>query len=219
MQVQLLNLFDEQPGWNNFVDLGNESNVAIIRSHAYPFIHLSGSNHSGKSHLLKAWCNDRAITSFYHDIAIGSDFNIADNYSYIALDNIEYANENMQQQIFNLFNAIKLHGQSKHLLTSSQIPLADVVNLREDLKTRLLSGLNLHLKMPDDNVLTEIIKRYIKSQGINLADNVINYIFNHYTRNIGDIFDLIKQAVASALINKSSITIPLIKHLINDDAL
>lgn len=216
MQVQLLNLFDEQPSWDNFIDLGNEHIIASIRSNNSPFMHISGTLHSGKSHLLKAWCNSHA-NSLYQDMSKSSILDIA-SYNYIAIDNVEYASIEVQEQLFNLFNAVKLHAKPQHLFTSSENPLEHITTLRLDLKTRLLSGLNLHLKMPNDEVLTQIITRYIKSQGINISDTVISYIFTHYTRNIGDIFTLIKLAVAQALIQKTNITIPLIKSLINHEA-
>ena len=137
MQPQLLDLFGSNPTFSNFIPLNNQKIINLLSSYNSQFSHIIGASHSGKTHLLKAWIHSAPSTAIFIDNALETNLReIVDNYKYIAIDNIEYLDDNKQIELFDLFNQIKLNNLNNQLLTSSRKQLS--TKIREDLKTRIL---------------------------------------------------------------------------------
>lgn len=227
MEQQLLDLFDTQPTFENYITLGNEFVYNALTEQKHQYIHIIGNTLHGKTHLLKAWVHKTQSASgrnaeksaIYIDAQHKCDENhlrqLSDNYQFIAIDNIEMFDDINQIAMFDLFNSIKLNNLNNMLLTSSKTSLEHNLHLRDDLKTRILSGLTLHLKAPNDEDLLCILQAYTINEGINIAEPELNYLINHYTRNIGILIDTIRKIVNTALLENRHITIPLIKQVIN----
>lgn len=218
MRVQILDLFDQTQTLANFVALKNEQVVNSLNHRINQFTHISGVSGSGKTHLLKAWVNDakdKQISSIYLK-QMQSDFSINDllNFKAIAIDNIDHSTDNDQIKLFDLFNKIKLGNLSISLLTSSLN--ADLMTIREDLRTRILSGLNLHLKALDDNEIIQALHESAQIDGIGISDTELNYLLNHHTRNIGELISIMHKAAEKALIENKRITVPFIKQVIHN---
>jgi len=221
----MLDLFDHKPSFDNFISLSNKMVVDALVNQSNQFVHIIGSQYIGKTHLLKAWI---AKANLEHQSTIYLDAEnkqykedirqLATYYKLIAIDNIESLNDAQQVELFDLFNSIKLNNRDNKLLTSSRFHLENINNIREDLKTRILSGLNLQLKVPSDEELMEILKIYIAQEGIKLEDNELNYIVTHYTRNIGTLINTIKLIAERAVLENRNITIPLIRQFLNISA-
>jgi DnaA-homolog protein len=251
MQPQILDLFEFEPTFANFIDIRNENVVNSLKDFSNQFIHITGLAHSGKTHLLKAWVNlaqKNHSSAIYVDIFnsnayslnqsasnLSSENNNEQNiqiidgiikstvtsnlvldikqFQFIAIDNVDAANKQEQGSLFDLFNQIKLGGQDTYLLTSSNQPL-NQINIRQDLKTRLLSGLNLNLKTLNDKDILYVLNKIVTNEGIGITNVELNYLLNHYTRNIGSLITLIRKIADMGVIEKRNITIPLIKKLL-----
>lgn len=225
MQAQLLDLFTTTPSFNNFIALNNEHIVHLLQEETHQFVHIVGAISSGKTHLLKAaiaHSTKPAIfvnsADFYSPLAqdnmIPKLSQLANNYHYIAIDNIDLLHNEEQIALFDLFNKIKQGNLDNILLTSSSINLTESSNLRADLKTRILSGVNLHLKALADPDLHTALHIFTTNEGINLGEVEQNYLINHYTRNIGILIQTIKHIAEVALIKGRNITIPLIREIL-----
>lgn len=221
MKKQLLDLFNTIPTFDNFITINNANVCQALKNNDYNFIHINGGQLNGKTHLLKSWVNSKLELNYnaiYLDcnsvLEINSIKDLVTYYDFIAIDDIDLLNENYQIELFDLFNAIKLNNLQKYLLTSSNFNFEVNNNIRIDLRTRILSGLNLTLKAPDDEEIMAILKLYIKNQGIAINDYEINYMINHYTRNIGSLINTIKKIVEIAILENRNITIPFIKSVI-----
>ncbi|MDQ5920757.1 MAG: DnaA- protein [Pseudomonadota bacterium] len=225
MQPQLLDLFTTKPSFDNFISLNNESLIDALKQQNHQFMHIVGATSSGKTHLLKSAVATSKQPAFFIDSQtinstklntnnLPSLNTLADSYDYIAIDNIDQLNNQQQIALFDLFNNIKLNYLNKRLLTSSSINLEAAANLRDDLKTRILSGINLHLKALSDSDLHTALSIFTTQEGISLGNAEQSYLINHYTRNIGILIQTIKRLVETALLNKRNITIPLIKEFL-----
>lgn len=218
MQVQILDLFDKQKKFANFIALKNEAIARTLIVNQQQFIHISGISGCGKTHLLNAWIfeNSKSNESIYLD-SISTDCNldkILEKYYYIAVDNIDLLDDAQQVKLFDLFNKIKLGNLENRLLTSAVDP--SLISIRNDLRTRILSGLNLHIKALDDDEIITALQEITKINGIGITDNEIRYLVNHLTRNIGQLTSLINKITQMALIENKRITIPFIKQVINN---
>ena len=215
MQPQLLDLFGSAPSFDNFVAFNNEIVIKLLQESKSQFTHIAGAKLSGKTHLLQAWVNTAPAPAIF--VSAGDKINLrnlADDYKYIAIDNIDCMRENQQIQLFDLFNKIKLNNRDNFLLTSSSSSLELNATIRKDLKTRILSGLNLHLKALNDTDLRLAITIFTTQEGISLAEAEINYLINHYARSIGVLIKTIHKLAEVAVIEKRNITIPFIKQVL-----
>lgn len=220
MEAQLLDLFSTAATFDNFIPLRNEASYNALKKFSSQFTHLTGGNLSGKTHLLQAWVrlaqanNKKAI---YLESAADDSVNFRDinsKFSFIAIDNIEHLNGIQQILLFDLFNSIKLEEMEVFLLTSSMYSLDKMKTLREDLKTRLMSGLNLHLNALNDDEIRIALHLYTKEQGIKFGKNEITFIINHCKRNLGLLINITHEVAKNAVLTNRNITIPLIKSIL-----
>lgn len=216
MKVQLLDLFDPQPTFNNFVELKNELVVHSLSNFSRQFTHIAGTNISGKTHLLKSWvylAKNNKFSATYIDMKVTKS-SISPTrllqYNYIAIDNIDNLNSRQQTSMFDLFNKIKQNLLPNMLLTSSSFNL-ERLNLRQDLITRLQSGLELNLKVLDDAEILLALNQIANNEGIGINDDGLKFLINHYTRNIGQLVIAMRNIADKAVLENRSITIPLIK--------
>jgi DnaA family protein len=215
MQPQLLDLFDSKPTFNSFIPLSNHKVVTLLSSYSSQFTHIVGAPQSGKTHLLTAWVNSAPDVALFIDNPLQINLReIVHNYQYIAIDNIQNLDDNKQIELFDLFNQIKLNNLNNQLLTSSSMHLD--TKIREDLKTRILSGINLPLKALSDNELMDAVDIFTAKEGITLDVTEKSYLINHYTRNLGVLIKTIHKITEAAIIEKRNITIPFIKQVLNN---
>lgn len=222
MKTQLLNLFDSEPSFDNFITISNKKVSEALKNNNSQFTHICGVKSSGKTHLLKSWINQATLLhksakyiNSCEPITDNEIRNLATYYQYIAVDNIDYLTETQQIELFDLFNSIKLSNRDNLLVTSSTFGFDNNPNIRVDLKTRILSGLNLHLISPDDEEIIKTLHIYILKEGITIADSELNYMITRYTRNIGTLINTIHKVADTALLERRHITIPLIKQVID----
>lgn len=217
MSQQLLDLFNHSYEFSGFIAAGNELIVAGLQDFANQFTHLYGGHLSGKSHLLKAWvnlANQRTHEAIYID-AVDSGVELLQmlqgmEYRFVAIDNIDQLDAIGQIRLFDLFNYIRLSDNGIYLLTSA----CDNLNnsgFREDLKTRIYSGVVLNLKPLTDEQLMNALRVYTKREGLKFGEPELAYLLKHHTRNLGQLIAFIDKVGKAALINKKNITIPLIK--------
>ncbi len=222
IQQQLLDLFNQEYNFNNYISTGNEIVVANLQNFSNQFTHLYGDTLTGKTHLLKAWANlanSKYQSSIYIDVAkdnkIDLEYIEKSEYRFIAIDNIDLLSDDGQIELFDLFNHIKLNSQNNnYLLTSSQSNL-NIIDVRVDLKTRLQSGMIFRLKrLTEDELLNSLII-YVKREGIKFGEIELKYLLNHGARNLGKLIALINQISSLATMQKKTITVALIKSNLN----
>lgn len=219
VQQQLLDLFNREYEFNAFIATGNEISVSNLQSFSSQFTHLYGEHLTGKTHLLKAWtnlANHKYRSAIYLDSAAlltgdlrGVDLDL---FRFIALDNIDLLSDELQIELFDVFNHIKLQGRDNYLLTSSSVNLNHSDVLRIDLKTRIYSDMVFALKSLTEEELFRALSIYTNREGIKIGEAELKYLLTHYTRNLGKLIEQINQISQSATMQKKAITIPLIKH-------
>jgi DnaA family protein len=216
METQILDLFETKPSFDNFIHINNEHIINLLTSYSHQFVNIIGTKYSGKTHLLKAWCYQTGPAAIYFNSTNIDNFttDLITKYTHIAIDNIDCLNDEHQIQLFNLFNNIKLQKLNNQVLTSSSSALEKLPHLREEFKTRFLSGINLTLKAPNDDELKNAIIFFLSKESITMGENECNYLITHYTRNIGLLIQSIRKIADIAVTQNRNITIPLIKEIL-----
>jgi DnaA-homolog protein len=119
-----------------------------------------------------------------------------------------------QVALFNAFNRLKLAG-GKLLVASTQPPAALAEHgVREDLRTRLGSGLVYRLQALSDAEKRAALNERAEARGLKLPDEAIDYLFRHARRDMGTLSALIDALDRFTLQHQRPVTLPLLRTLL-----
>jgi chromosomal replication initiator protein len=116
--------------------------------------------------------------------------------------------EGTQNTFFQIFN--HLHQSGKQLILTSDRAPVDLLGLNERLLTRFKWGLTTELQAPDYEARKTILKKKIHNEGVEISDEIIEYIASKVTTNIRELEGVLISLLAQTLNKKStSITMPM----------
>ena len=219
MRQLILDLLPENPpSLDNFVPGDNAEALAALAvwraaGNRETSLLLYGGTGSGKTHLL------RASSTAYHDAATTPDLDgLADIPSdgeiplQFAVDNVEALSPTGQIVLFNLFNRLRAAG--RRLLTSaSQPPLG--LPLREDLRTRLGSGLVYRLVPLSDGEQRAALAAQAEARALPLPSGALDYLLTHTTRDMRHLSALLTALDRYSLERQRPITMPLLREVLH----
>jgi DnaA family protein len=211
MRQLILDLLPETPPTlDNFVPGGNAETLAVLcgwlagAQHETSFC-LWGEAGSGCSHLLLA-------SGFsYIDAAHDPSLSNAPTAEQLAVDHVEALNETGQIALFNHFNRLKM--AAGMLLTATNQPPAHLA-LREDLRTRLGSGLIYRLQPLSDSEKAAALAAQAKERALKLTPEAIVYLMRHAPRDMRTLSGLIVALDRYTLEHKRAVTLPLLRELL-----
>ncbi len=118
-----------------------------------------------------------------------------------------------QLTFFHIFN--HLHQSGKQLiLTCDQAPI-ELGGMEERLLSRFKWGLSAELKAPDFKTRMKILKQKAYKDGIEISEEVLQYIASHIATNVRELEGALVSLLAQATLNKKEITLELTSDLIN----
>jgi len=121
--------------------------------------------------------------------------------------------EKTQDAFFHIFN--HLHQSGKQLILTSDKPPVELQGLEQRLLSRFKWGLSADLQIPDFETRIAILKQKIYKDGIDLPEDVIEYIATHITDNIRELEGALISLLAQSTLNKKEITLDLAKDMID----
>ena len=133
----------------------------------------------------------------------------------LILDDVqEFAGkEKTQETFFHIFN--HLHQTGKQLILTSDKPPIELKGMEQRLLSRFKWGLTADLQTPDFETRMEILRKKTYKDGINLSDEVLEYIASHVTNNVRELEGALVSLLAQSMLNKREITLDLTAKLIN----
>ncbi len=211
MRQLILDLLpDSPPTLDNFVPGGNAEPVAALTEWlaggtADTSFCLYGEAGCGKSHLLQA------SGFLYVDAALNPALQGLRAPEQLAIDNVDTLNGEGQIALFALFNQLKMAGG--RLLTAAPQPPAHLT-LREDLRTRLGSGLIYRLLPLSDDEKAAAIAGLAKERALKLSPEVIAYLLRHVSRDMRTLSMLLVALDQYTLEQKRPVTLPLLREML-----
>lgn len=115
------------------------------------------------------------ITAF-NDIYKNIDFLIVDDIQFFA------GRKGTQDKFFHIFNSLYLEG--KKIVLTSDRPSSNLKLIDNRLASRFIAGLNVEIKAPDYKHRKDIIRFKTRIEGIELPDEIIDYIALNINTNI-----------------------------------
>jgi DnaA-homolog protein len=170
---------------------------------------------TGKTHLLESlfselialenWAN---LKSAIDDFS-GSPFI---DTRILLLDDADRYDETQQAWAFNAFNHVLANGG---LVVATGKTAPAQWPIRDDLRTRLASGLIYELLTPPDEELPELLREYAQKRGVGLSEEVLTYILHRTERNVSFLTKTIAGIDRTSLALKRPITVPLVRAFLS----
>ena len=201
----------------------------------YNPLFLYGPAGVGKTHLLYAIANgirkanpdanivyikgDQFTNELIDAIKSGKNIEFRSKYreaDLFLIDDIQFiaGKESTQEEFFHTFN--KLYEEHKQIVMTSDRKPSDMVTLEDRLKTRFEWGLLADIQPPDYETRMAIIKNKAYSLGLDLSDEVCNYIAVNVTSNVRQIEGTVKKIMAYRDLNKMPLDLPNVSRAISD---
>ena len=132
------------------------------------------------------------------------------------IDDIQFiaGKESTQEEFFHTFN--KLYEEHKQIVMTSDRKPSDMQTLEDRLRTRFEWGLLADIQPPDYETRMAIIKNKANSLGLDLSDEVCNYIAINVTNNVRQIEGTVKKIMAYRDLNNMPLDLPNISRAITD---
>ena len=213
----------EAPSFDNFVVGDNGEAIAQLRAIAersgeasVRAIVLWGGHSLGKSHLLAAV---DASTGVIEDDCLrlsassafpGDPFVSA---RLLCVDDADQLSDAQQGWLFTAFNHV---GQSGGVtIATGQTPPARWP-LRDDIRTRMGSGLAFELLPVPQDALPFALSAYAAGRGFDVSDEVLTFLLSHHQRDIASLCQTLNGVDRLSLGLKRRVTVPLLRAYLND---
>ena len=126
----------------------------------------------------------------------------------------EFAGKEKTQDIFfHIFN--HLHQSGKQLILTSDKAPVELQGLEQRLLSRFKWGLSTDLQSPDFETRMAILKKKTYNDGIDMSDEILEYIATHITNNIRELEGALISLLAQSTLNKKEITLDLARNMID----
>jgi DnaA family protein len=187
-------------------------------------LYVWGAAGSGKTHLLRGL----ASLAGSHWIDSGSDpdgiaelATEAPDTSFprlVAIDDIHEMSESQLGGVFALYNRWREQAamESAFAMAVSGHRAPRMMELREDLRTRLGWDLVFRLEPLSDRDKQAALADYAKRKGLPLTSELIAWMLTHYARDIRQLFALVDALDRYSLSKHRAVTVPLLRAMLAD---
>ena len=234
--------FNPQFTFDNFVvgpsnRFAHGAAVAVSNNpgQAYNPLFIYGPPGVGKTHLLYAIANgirkgnpnanivyikgDQFTNELVSAIKDGKNIEFRSKYreaDLFLIDDIQFiaGKETTQEEFFHTFN--KLYEEHKQIVMTSDRKPSDMLTLEDRLRTRFEWGLLADIQPPDYETRMAIIKTKAMSLGLDLQDDVCDYIAVNVTNNVRQIEGTVKKIMAYRDLNNMPLDLPNVSRAIDD---
>ncbi|MCS5708787.1 DnaA regulatory inactivator Hda [Candidatus Berkiella cookevillensis] len=192
---------------------------AILSPHD-EFIYIWGRKGVGCSHLLQAACHFATLhqrASLYLPLKQQLNTNILQDLErtdLVCLDDLDaIAGDKLwEEAIFYLYNRIKT-SQKKLIIAAQQPPKGAHIQLM-DLRSRLEWGIAVQVHALEDNDLVCALQLRAKKRGMQINQEVAEFIINRVTRSMSSLYLTLEQLDVASLTLQRKITIPFVKKIL-----
>ena len=121
--------------------------------------------------------------------------------------------EKTQNAFFHIFN--HLHHVGKQLVITSDKAPIDLNGLEERLITRMRWGLTAELALPDIELRRNILKAKVKSDGLTINPEVLDFIAANVKNSVRDLEGIVVSLMAHSLLNNKEVDLDLARRVVS----
>ncbi len=137
-----------------------------------------------------------------------SDVLLVDDVHFIA------GKDSTQEEFFHTFNT--LYEANKQIVLTSDRPPREIKTLEERIRNRFESGLLADVQVPNIETRIAIIKNKAQSIGLEISDDMCEYIANKLKTNIRQLEGAVKKIAAKSVLSGERMSINLANEAIRD---
>lgn len=132
----------------------------------------------------------------------------------LILDDVhEFAGKSKTQDtFFHIFN--HLHQSGKQLILTCDRPPVELQDMEQRLLSRFKWGLQADLQKPDYETRLAILKMKAYNDGIELSEDIFEYLANNITNNIRELEAALISLSAQSMLNNKEITVDLARLIV-----
>lgn len=220
MQQIPLNLrLRDSATFENFVVGPNQTAAIYLQNFSPGGIFLWGQPGTGRTHLLNASCHQLG-NSVYLPLREATHlspemFSGLDSVACVCIDDVDaIAGQRMwEEALFHLYNHMEAH-QTRLILTANTIPSHLNLTL-PDLTSRLNACMRFQILPLSDTDKLVVLQQRARAKGLELSEEVGNYVLNHYSRDLSALLTLLDQLDHASLASQRRLTIPFVKAVLD----
>ena len=220
-------------GSSNQVAYSIAASVSEKPGKLYNPLFIYGFSGLGKTHILHAIGNDAAskgatviyATSeeFMNDFTYNLRNHTPDRFrakyrecDFLLIDDIQFfsGKEQTQEEFFHTFN--ELHKNNKQIILTSDKPPKKIAGFEDRLRSRFEWGMLIDIQPPELETKLSIIKKKCELDGIELNDDIVQYIATNMGDNIREIESAIITLNGYASMMNQTITLDFAKDVMKE---
>ena len=132
----------------------------------------------------------------------------------LIIDDVQFLSgkSGTQDVFFHIFNHLHQNGKQV-ILTSDKAPV-DMQDIEQRLLSRFKWGLSAELQNPDYETRISILKNKLYRDGVEMPDDIIEYVAKHIKTNIRELEGAIISLIAQSSFNKREVTLELAQQVV-----
>ncbi|WP_419211765.1 chromosomal replication initiator protein DnaA [Maribacter sp. X9] len=132
----------------------------------------------------------------------------------LIIDDVQFLSgkSGTQDVFFHIFNHLHQNGKQV-ILTSDKAPV-DMQDIEQRLLSRFKWGLSAELQSPDYETRISILKNKLYRDGVEIPEDIIEYVAKHIKSNIRELEGAIISLIAQSTLNKREVTIELAQQVV-----
>jgi len=132
----------------------------------------------------------------------------------LIIDDVQFLSgkSGTQDVFFHIFNHLHQNGKQV-ILTSDKAPV-DMQDIEQRLLSRFKWGLSAELQNPDYETRISILKNKLYRDGVEMPDDIIDYVAKHIKSNIRELEGAIISLIAQSSFNKKEVTLELAQQVV-----
>lgn len=132
----------------------------------------------------------------------------------LIIDDVQFLSgkSGTQDVFFHIFNHLHQNGKQV-ILTSDKAPV-DVQDIEQRLLSRFKWGLSAELQTPDFETRISILKSKLYKDGVEMADDIIDYVAKNIKTNVRELEGAIISLIAQSSFNKKEVTLDLAQQVV-----
>src|SRR5262245_25897570 len=136
--------------------------------------------------------------------------------SVLLIDDVQFiaSKERTQEEFFHTFNT--LYTSQKQIILSSDSSPKDIPTLEERLRSRFQWGLIADIQPPDLETKVAILRRKADGEGIDLSNEVAEFIAHKVKSNIRELEGLLNRVIAFSSLTNKPLSLDLAHETLKD---
>lgn len=161
------------------------------------------------AHLFEIQFTDSRINNTFNDF-----MHFYQSIDILIMDDVQelIGKEKTQNAFFHIFNHLKQNG--KQIILASDRPPTALQGMMDRLITRFKSGLLAELEKPEEKLRKDILHSKIKHDGLNIPDDVVEYISQNVSDSVRELEGVIHSLLAYSVVYNKDVDLPFAQQIL-----